>query len=257
MSVNELAAKVAAIVAIVIGVVALGYVIVFAIAPIFLLASTIDFGFRKKYNDKVAALQGPKDLIDAPDIHDFGARAIDGRVMLAWLVDLPKGAQLDIYRLTGSGGGAIDDLKQRGECIHSTGLEFTNDLSEVYFDDGLPNGTYFYVPVVSGMRIERTPDPYPFLSFSREVHFSTRRTRVEIRGEASRVEVVPEEIAALPDTRDAASVLKDEVVNAIKGRKQLESELDAAIQQIRDDVELTDDEKSEAIELIETRAGSI
>ncbi len=257
MSDNELAAKMAVIVAIVIGVIALGYVIVFAVAPIFVLASIIDFGFRQKYNGKLDAARGSSALDQGPNILRFEARMHEGRVAIAWFAELPNGAQLDIYRLTGSGGGSSSEIAARGTCVLSTARELTSDASEVFYDDGLPFGTYFYVPVASGLQIKKEPLPYSFLSFARDLQYITRKSRVAVRGEASRVQFEQEEPIALPDTRDPASKLKDEVLEVIKGRKKLDAELDAAIIKIKQDNDLTDDEKAEAIELMETRAASI
>jgi len=257
MSDNELTAKVAVIGAVVIGIIALGYVIIFVIAPIFVVASIIDFGFRQKYNEKLDAIRGSDELDQGPDILCFEARMHEGRIVAGWMANLPNGAQLDIYRLTGSGGGSIDEIAARGTCVLSTGREVTSDRSEVFYDDGLPHGVYYYVPVASGLRIKKDPQPYSFLSFARELQFITRKTRTAIRGEACRVDFVPEEPKALPDTRDDASKLKDEVLEVIKGRKRQDAQLDAAIAKIQQDDDLTEDEKAEAIELMETRAASI
>lgn len=257
MSDNELAAKMAVIGAVVIGIVALGYVIVFAIAPIFVVASIIDFGFRQKYNEKLDAIKGSDELDQGPNILRFEARMHEGRIVAAWFAELPNGSQLDIYRLTGSGGGSIDEIAARGTCVLSTGREVTSNPSEAFYDDGLPHGVYYYVPVASGLRIKKDPLPYSFLSFARELHFITRKSRVAVRGEACRVDFAPEEPKALPDTRDDASKLKDEVLEVIKGRKRQDAELDAAILKIHEDDDLSEDEKAEAIELMETRAASI
>lgn len=257
MSDNELAAKLAFILAVVIGTIALGYVIVFAVAPIFVVASVIDFGFRHSYNEKFAAIQGSDELDQGPGIMAFEARLIHGRVAIGWLVDLPGDAHLDIYRLTGSGGGSIDEIVARGTCMYSTGREYTDETSEGFYDDGLAYGTYYYVPVVSGMRIKKDPVSYSFLSFARELHFITRKTRVAVRGEAVRVDVAASEPIALPDGRDDAAKLADEVLEQFQARKKFDAELDAAISRIRDSDELSEEEKAEAIELMETRAASI
>lgn len=257
MSDNELAAKMAVIVAVVIGVIALGYVIVFAIAPIFVVASVIDFGFRHKYNEKLDAIQGSDELDQGPRIHSFDARMHEGRIIIGWMTDLPGDAYLDIYRVTGSGGGSVSEIAARGECILSTGREVTQDMSELFVDEDLPQGSYFYVPVVSGLRITKEPLSYSFLGFMREVQFITRKTRVAIRGEAVRVDVAPTEPIALPDARDPAAKLADEVLEQFQARKKFDADLDAAIDRIRENSDLTDEEKAEAIELMETRATSI
>jgi hypothetical protein len=257
MSDSELNAKIAVIIAVIIGIIALGYVIVFAIAPIFVVASLIDFGFRQKYNQKLDAIKGSNTLNQTPSIHSFDARLVDGRVIIAWLVDLPGNAQLDIYRMTRTGGGTVAEISGQGDCILSTGREFTNDLSEVFYDDGLPEDTYFYIPVVSGMQIKKEPLSYSFLSFAREVQFSTRKSNIQIRGEAARVDVLQDVPKAISDERDEATKLADEVLAVFKERKKLDVNLDAAISRIKNSTDLSDDEKIEAIELMETRAESL
>lgn len=257
MSNNELAAKLALTVAVLVGIVALGSVIIFAVAPIFVAASIIDFFYRQKYNEKLDAIKGSDELDQGPSIKSFDARLHEGRVIVAWFVDLPGNAQLDVYRLTGTGGGAIEEIVARGTCVISTGREMTENMSEAFYDDGLPEGVYYYVPVASGMRIKKEPISYSFLSFARELQFSTRRRQVTVRGEAVAVHVADARPKALPDTRNDVTRLADDVLAQFESRKKFDAELDAAIARITESSDLTEEEKAEAIELMETRAASI
>ena len=249
--------KIALIAVSVLGVVALGFFVLYVIAPLFLLACVIDFGMRQSYNSKLAEVQKAGDLTVAPDIQSFEARRVDGDVLIAWLVDLPGDAHLDIYRVTGHGGGSIAELAERGSCIHSTGREFTNTMEELFKDIGLEEGTYFYVPVVSGLVVEKEPLPYSFLDFAKEVQYRTRRNRRAMRGDAIAVEVKSEVVEALPDLRDDAAKIADDVLAHFKTRKQFDVDLDAAIARIKASDDLSEQEKQEAIELVETRATAI
>jgi hypothetical protein len=249
--------KIALIAVSVLGVIALGYLVLFVIGPLFLLAVVIDFGMRQSYNTKLAKVQKGTDLVESPNIQSFDARLVEGQVLIGWLTNLPGDARLDIYRVTGHGGGSIAELAERGPCIHSTGRDFTNTKDELLKDAGLEEGTYFYVPVVSGLVIEKEPLPYSFLDFAKEVQYRTRRNRRAMRGDAVVVEIKPEVIEALPDLRDDAAKIADDVLAHFKSRKKLDAELDAAIARINASDDLSVEEKQEAIELIETRATAI
>jgi len=253
----EVNLKLAVIGASVLGVIAVGFLILYVIIPVFLVAAAIDFTMRQSYNGKLAIAKSAKDLVTAPDIRSFEARLVDGEVLLAWMVDLPGDARLDIYRVTAHGGGSIDELEMRGSCIHSTGLEFTSDMDSLFRDIGLADDTYYYVPVVSGAVVEKTPLVYHLFDFAKEVQYRTRRTRRVMRGEAVPVVVAPEVIEQIPDLRDEPSRIADDVVAHIRSRHQFDNDLDAAIARISSNEDLTEAEKQEAIELLETRASPI
>lgn len=246
--------KLALIAAGVLGVIALGFLMLYVVIPAALIAGVIDFGMRQSYNSKLAKVQSSKELTIAPAIHSFDARIVDGQIVAGWLVDLPGDALLDIYRVTGHGGGSIDELNARGDCIHTTGLELTDSRDQLFVDVGLPDGTYYYVPVVSGLVIEKEPLPYSLFDFAKDVQFRTRRTRLAMRGEAVAVVVAAEVVAQIPDLRDEPSKIADDVMAHIRSRRKFDADLDAAISRINDSGELSEEEKQEAIELLETRA---
>ncbi|MEJ8563289.1 hypothetical protein QTO30_20100 [Yoonia sp. GPGPB17] len=254
MSDSEAYAKIAFILAVVLGVIALGYVMVFVVAPLLLLAVIIDFGMRQSYNAKLVKVIEQSDLNEVPHIHSFEARMVDQQVLIAWIADLPNDSHLEIYRVSGHGGGSVGDLEARGVCIHSTTREVTGSKDELFIDMGVAEGLHFYVPVVSGRSVEREPLPYQFLGFSKEVQFRTRRRNVVLRGEAFAVNVAPAVVAALSDTRDLPSRIADDVKVQIKQSRQFAANLNDAIAGIMSDDDLTEDEKQLAVELLETRA---
>ena len=242
---------------VVMGIVALGYLVVFVLVPLFVLAAVIDFFMRQSYDRKLADLRGAPDLITGPKIHDFDARFHEGRVIIAWRLDLPGDAMLDIYRVEGSGGGSVADIEARGTWLHTTQLERSNTIEQAYEDFGLPDGTYSYVPIVSGLVVEKEPLPYHFLSFATQVQFSQRRNRRTFRGEAVTVTISEDKPEVLPDLRDEAHKLADDILEEFRGRKKRDADLDAAISRIRESTELTETEKQAAIELLETRSETI
>lgn len=246
--------KLAIIIASILGVIVLGYVMLLVVLPAFALAAIVDFGMRQSYNAKLSQVRQRTDLKSSPRILFFDARFADGQVMIAWHADLPNGSRLDIYRVEGHGGGSVDDLQSRGICIHSTGLELTSTKDELFIDFGLPEGAYFYVPIVSGRSVEQEPLSYHFFDFSRHVEFRTRRTDVVVRGEAAGVVVKPEVVEQLPDHRNMPTKIADEIKAQIKQRRQFTSDLDNAVAQIMSDADLDESEKQIAIELLETRA---
>ena len=254
MSDSDVNVKLAIIVGSVLGVIALGYVVVFVIVPAFLLAAVIDFGMRQSYNAKLVQVRHGADLHEMPHIHSFDVRMLDQQVMIAWIADLPNGSHLDIYRMTEHGGGSVSEIEARGLCIHSTTRERTNSKDELFIDVGLPDGTYFYVPVVSGLSVEREPLPYHFFDFAREVQFRTRRTNVVLRGEAVAMIVAPDAVDVIPDQRNLPTRIADDVKAHIKQRRQFTADLDDAIAQIMSDDDLSEHEKQLAVELLETRA---
>ncbi|WP_420860325.1 hypothetical protein [Algirhabdus cladophorae] len=244
MSDSDVNVKLAIIVGSVLGVIALGYVVVFVIVPAFLLAAVIDFGMRQRYNSKLVQVRQGTDLHDTPHIHNFDVRLVDQQVMIAWIADLPNGSHLDIYRVTEHGGGSVSDLEARGICIHSTTRELTNSKDELFVDVGLPDGTYFYVPVVSGLSVEREPLPYHFFDFARDVQFRTRRTNVVLRGDAVAIIVTPDVVEAIPDHRNLPARIADDVKAHIKQRRQFAADLDEAVAQIMTDDDFSEHENS-------------
>lgn len=254
MTDNEAYAKLGIVVAVVLGAVAIGYLVVIVVLPLFLLGALIDYGMRRSYNKKLAEVRRSPDLIKGPVIHDFEARFVDGEVLIAWFCDLPGDAALEIYRIVGPAGGAISEMGDRALCIHTTGRELTNNRDEVFIDPGLEPGRYSYVPVVSGLVVEKEPIEYSFFDFAPKVQFIQRKNRRKLRGEASVVDVPSQKVQALPDERDAATKMADDVLTHLRERKKFDSEIDAAIDRIKASHDLTEDEKAEAIELIETRA---
>ena len=257
MTDQEAFAKITIAILFVVGVVALGYLVIFVLVPLFVLAAVIDFFIRQSYNRKLEEARRASDLVTRPKIHDFDARFHEGRVVIAWLVDLPGDAVMDIYRVEGSGSGSIADIEARGTCIHTTKLEFTDNMEQMLVDVGLPEGTYYYVPVLSGLVVEKEPLPYSFLDFATQVQFSQRRNRCCFRGDAVAVTVADDKPQALPDLRDEAHRLADNILEEFRGRKKRDADLDAAISRIRVSSDLTETEKQAAIELLETRAETI
>ena len=254
MTDQEAMVKVAFLVAAGLAVVAVGYVVIFVVAPLFVLGMVIDFGMRQSYKKKLAEAKASPDLIKGPRLHDFEARFHEGEVLIGWLADLPGAAGMDIYRLTDHGGGTVDDIEMRGLCIHSTRVEFTESKSQLVADPGLEDGTYFYVPVLYGLVIEKEPLSYSFFDFASEVKYRQRKYRVRFRGDAGAVTVEPETVPEIPDLRDAATKMADDILAGFRDRKKLDADLDAAMARIRASDDLTEEEKLEAIELLETRS---
>lgn len=254
MNDKEMAVKLAFIFAGLIGAIALGYLVIFVIAPLFILATIIDFGMRQTYNKKLTSVQSSAELTEGPRIHSFDARYHEGEIVVGWLLDLPRDAVLDIYRTNDHGGGSIENIDERGVCIHTTGVEFTNSMDDAFIDKGLPDGTYYYVPVVSGTEVVKEPLSYHFLDFAKEVRFRTRRKQRRYRGEAVAVTTTPEAKKEIEDSRDEATKIADGVLAHFRERKKFDADLDAAISRIKESNELNEEEKQEAIELIETRA---
>lgn len=244
------------IVAIVLGGIAalyLGAMVLLAIAPLFLVAVIVDAAMRSTYNRKLHQVRKHGELIIGPDLDAFDARFVDGQVLVGWRASLPHGSHLDIYRLTDSGGGSASEIQERGTCAHSTTTERGDRPETVFIDHGVPKGVYFYVPIVTGLEVRRTPIEYSFLAFFREVQFRERKNTICARGDAAYVEVSNAE-PVIADDREPADKLVDEILGDIRARRRVEEGLDVAIERIRISVDLSDEEKEEAIELLETRA---
>ncbi len=256
MSDTEGMIKLAIIALVIAGAVAVGSFVVVVVVPLFLLGCVVDYGMRQGYNKKLAAIQGSPELIKGPAIRDFEARIVEGEVLIAWLVDLPGDAALEIYRVEGPAGGSLDELGERAVCIHSTGVEFTHNRDMTLTDHDLSPGRYTYFPVVSGLTIQKEPLPYSFFDFANEVQFRTRKNRNRLRGESSIVEVLDPSVNQLLDQRDPATKMADDVLAHFRERKKFDADLDIAIARITDSSDLTEAEKQEAIELIETRSVS-
>ncbi len=244
------------IVAIVLGGIAalyLGMMALMVIAPLFLVAVVIDTAMRSAYNRKLDDVRKQGELVIGPDLDAFDARIVDGQVLVGWRASLPHGAHLDIYRLTGSGGGSASEIQERGTCVHSTTTEQGDRPETVFIDYGVAQGAYFYVPVVSGLEKRRTPIDYSFLAFYRELQFRERKSTIRARGDAVYVDVSNAE-PVIADDREPTEKLVDEILGEIRERRKIEEDLDVAIERIRISVDLSDEEKEEAIELLETRA---
>lgn len=257
MSDQETAAKFALAGAIFIAVIAFGYFMILVVAPLLVVGLVIDTIMRVRYNRKLANLQvETRNAVTRPAISSFDARYHEGQVIIAWLVDLPKGTSLDIYRSFETPRGTFDDVSDYAVCIHSTSLDFTNTMDDVFIDHEAKEGVQYYIPVIAGMHVEKTPVPYSLFSFSREIQFTTKKKRINARGDAVRVEIAPHVEKVIEDHRDEATRVTDEILTAITKRKNRDSHLDAAIARIQENSDLTEAEKQEAIELLETRIGA-
>ena len=251
----ETNSKIVLIVVAIFALVAIAYFSVFVLLPIFFVMVVIDIFMRMNYKGKVAAAKAKGGLDTAPDVLDFEARQHEGLIKIAWSVKLPAQAYMDIYRLEGQSSGSLEEIAQRGTCIHSSGLEVTQNLDALFIDYDAPEAVLYYIPVLHGQRVEKRILDYSFLSFYGSVQYTTRRKAVALLGPASRVvhelESAP---MSLPDERDDAAKMADEILSSIKARKKMDAQLDAAIQRIRQSADLSETEKAEAIELLETRA---
>lgn len=257
MSDNELYAKLGVLIAGVVAVFLVGWMLLVFVGPIFLGLALVDTIMRQAYGPKLKAVKSAGDLVEEPSVEDFDARILDGNVAVGWVVNLPGDAHMDIYRLEGSPAGHLDEIETRGICVHSTKTEITGSREALFIDYDAPDGVLFYAPILRGMRVEKVPLDYSFFDFAREVQYRTKRKRVEMRGQPSRVvyQRNPEPVA-LPDERDEAEKMAEEIVSSLVARKTFDSQLDAAITRINANSELTEQEKLEAIELLETRAAA-
>ena len=255
MSDAEGIAKVALVMAGLAVLVALGYFLTFVVIPLALIVVVIDTVMRANYNNKVKKLVAKGSLDERPEIQNFDARFHDGQIIIAWLTDLPKGSSLDIYRLPHDVAGTASEVIEKGLCVHSTTRDFTNDLSEVFVDHDAPYGVHYYIPVVKGTAVERQIIQYTFLSFYGQVKFRERKKAYSSRGDAVRIDYkAPAQQVELPDGRSDVSKTADEIVAGMLERKRRDNELDEAIAKIRANPELSDSEKHEAIEILETQA---
>lgn len=251
----ELNVKITAIFAGVIALVVIGYFAVFILLPLFVLGVVVDQVMRVRYKGKVKEAEARGGLISTPVIYNFETQAHDGQILIAWMLDLPMQAYMDIYRLVGQTSGDLAEIQSRGTCIHTTGLELTNSKDDLFTDYDAPDGVLYYVPVLYGQRLEKRILDYGFFSFYGRAQYTTRRKSVVLVGHASRVVYEPNTTPlALPDDRDEATKMADEILTSIKARKEMGTQLDAAIDRIRASGDLTDAEKAEAIELLETRS---
>lgn len=224
MSDNELYAKLGILVAGLIAAMMVGWVLIVIVGPIFVGLAIIDTIMRQAYGPKLKAVRDAGNLVEEPCVTNFEARVHEGQVIIGWLIDLPGDAHMDIYRLEGSPGGSLSEIEQRGVCVLSTRMDFTGSQDELFVDYDAPDGVLYYIPVLSGMRVEKVPLDYAFLDFKKEVKFRTKRKRVHLRGPASRVEYVrnPEPIA-LPDGRDDATIMAEEIISSLVERKTFDS----------------------------------
>lgn len=255
MTDSEMALKGAAIFAGLIAMVFIGYFAVFVVVPLFIAGVIIDQIMRASYPAKVKAARAKGGLHVAPAVHDFEARLHDGQILVAWLLDLPGEAYMEIYRLTGQVSGEFGDIRARGVCVHTSGLELTNSRDDIFTDHDAPEGVLYYVPVLYGKSVEKRILDYGFFSFYGSVQYTTRRKSVVVLGSASRVvnEPAPAPMA-LPDDRDDATKMADDILQSIKTRKEQDQQLDGAIERIKSSPDLNEAEKLEAIELLETRS---
>lgn len=239
-------------------VLAVGAVAVFVVVPLFVIALIIDSLMRSSYNRKLKAYEaGAGKAVSEPAISSFDTRYHEGQVLVGWLVELPEGTKLEIFRrspgMNDADGGALD----LGTCIHSTGNEYTYSKDDLFIDHEAGEGVHVYTPVIEGQHVVKTPIPYSLFNFMTRLEFTSRKLPISARGNSVRL-VVPGQIEekAIVDHRDDATRLADDILGVIAERKQRENSLDLAIARIRDDASLSDDEKEEAIELLETRIGA-
>ncbi|MBZ0130803.1 MAG: hypothetical protein K8F59_17030 [Rhodobacteraceae bacterium] len=240
-------------VAIIVGLFAFGYIFVFVILPVSVLVLAIDFSMRYRYNAKLQALIEKGGLTKTPKLDSFEVRLHEGKILIGWKADLPNGATLSIYRLEGSAKGTVADIEENGECLLSTTLEMTDRMDNILIDHDAPDGVLYYVPTIFGESIEERPLDYSFLDFFKDVKFSTRKSDIWVRGQGVRLEY-QREPAVLPDGRDEAVKMADDILQSMRERKKREFELDAAVERIRQSPDLSDAEKEEAVELLETHA---
>ncbi|MEO1703707.1 MAG: hypothetical protein AAFR71_16800 [Pseudomonadota bacterium] len=258
MTDNEAMAKGVTAIAIIIGVIAIGYVALIIVLPLTIVGLIIDCWMRKKYNRALRDYEKDQETaIAKPAISMFDAKMVDGEVLIGWLVDLPDGTSLDIYRSENGPGGAFDDVAEYAQCIHSTRRDYTADKDDLFVDHSAPDGVVYYVPVIAGTHIERTPIDYSLFDFSRKLQFTERKRKFNARGDAVRVEVTREFMPLeVEDMRDDTAKMTDDILSAIADRKSRERSLDEAITRIKNADDLSEAEKAEAIELLETRMGA-
>ena len=257
MTDTELNAKIAVLFAGIVVVGAVAYFAVIVLIPLFVIGVIVDAFMRSSYKGKVAAAKAKGGLLVAPVVHDFEARLHDGEILIAWNLELPDQAYMDIYRLVGQNSGDLEEITSRGVCIHSTGVEATNSKADLFTDHDAPEGVLYYIPVLYGKSVEKRILDYGFFSFYASVQYTTRRNSVVVQGHASRVVNEIEAPLALPDVRGEAEKMADEILTSIKARKAQNAELDGAIARIKASPDLSDAEKLEAIELLETRATGV
>lgn len=255
MSDGEAIAKVAIALIVLVGIVAFGGFLVFVVLPVVVLVVAIDVAMRASYNGKVKRLEAVNELVEQPALRNFDVRLHEGKIVIAWMVDLPSGSSLDIYRLAHDVAGPASEVVERGLCVHSTTRDFTNDLSEVFVDRDAPYGVHFYIPVVKGYSIEKRILPYSSMSFQRDVKIRERKQAVAVRGDAVRIDYKPGATNnQIEDDRSEATRAADEIVASLLQRKQRYSDLDEAIEKIRSNPGLSEAEKREAIEILETQS---
>lgn len=254
---NDDIVKIVVAVIILIGVMALGGLIIFYVLPVFVVGFIINFFMKSSYDEKLKQVKAGGAIFVGPQLHEFDAWVLDGDPVVTWKASLPSGARLEIFRMQDQVYGTVAEVEEHGTCIHSlTGAG--SILNEGHLNDhDAPNGTLFYVPIISGMVIEKKPLDYHFFDFSREVQYSERKNAMAACGNAIRVrnlEVMYEPLG-LPDDRDDVAKMAEGILQSFAERKTLNTQLDREIEKINQSDELSDAEKREAIEYLETRIG--
>ena len=240
------------------GVVALGYLAVFVLIPLTIVVVLIDTMFRSSYNKKLKEVKAGTDLYAGVQLQQLEAVVHEGFPVIGWKVSLPRDSFLEIYRLENQPSGLASSVQEKGTCIHTVFHDGRSEYDGFFVDKDAPNGLLFYAAVLTGKFVEKRPLDYHFMDFSRQVQYSTRRETICVVAHVAQVNYVVDiqEPLILEDDRDEATIAAEEILQSINERKNFDTRLDAAIDKINSTEGLSDVEKNEAIELLETRFAS-
>ena len=236
-----------------------GYFFILFVLPVILLVLLVDLFFRLKHNRLVEEfIKEYKPVL--PQLLDFHVCEIQGAPHIAWDAELPASSFIEIYRLTDEMGRNLDDICKRGTMIENSTKPQAITESDFVIDHDAPTGTVIYHSVLGGKKVEKKPIEYPFMSFRREVQYTTRKTNYVAMGSAVRLrrELSVVDIEVLEDAAPyTAKQMANDIVAQMFERKRQEAELEEALHEIDSNHELTEAEKNEAKELLETGSVTI
>ena len=240
------------------GIVALGYLVIFVLIPLTIVIVLIDMMFRSSYNKKLKEVKARNDLYAGVQLQQFEAVIHDGFPVVGWKVSLPRDSLLEVYRLDNQPSGSASSVQENGTCVNTVFHDGRSEYDGFFVDNEAPSGLLFYAAVLTGKFIEKKPLDYHFMDFSREVKYSTRRETICAVAHVAQINNLGEitEPLILEDDRDEATISAEEILQSISERKDFNTKLDTAIETINSTKGLSDTEKNEAIELLETRFGT-
>ena len=239
---------------VIVGVIAAFFIGTFIIAAL-VIAFVIDLVTRLIYNNRKTEYDASHLPLASPNIDLRVATDPNGVVFIGWQCSLPEGASIHVYQ---SFRPLIDinEAKSVGRLVLTSKTPRILTEKDVYHDFQAPPGILHYTPFITGEAVEQRTIAYSTFSFNPNLRFVVKRQPINIRGEETRVyvpdedELKPKEI---PDQRNRADKLTDEILGALEQKRKEDADLDSALARIDADTNLSEDEKLTAKAILESQ----